>query len=43
MGAHPVYPGNRVMEATTDVGGNELTLTTAFGGIGLEVPVGGDW
>ncbi len=41
MGAYPVYPGNRVMETTTGVGGNELTLTTAFGVNGLEVPVSG--
>ncbi|WP_440717539.1 hypothetical protein [Gordonia oryzae] len=29
------------METTTGVGGNELTLTTAFGVNGLEVPVSG--
>ncbi|HCS56765.1 MAG TPA: hypothetical protein DIW80_05470 [Gordonia polyisoprenivorans] len=41
VGAHPVYPENRVIETVTGVGGNELTLTTAFGENGLEVPVGG--
>ncbi|MGC5249453.1 toxin glutamine deamidase domain-containing protein [Gordonia sp. DT219] len=41
VGTHPVYPEHRVFETTTGVGGNELTLITAVGENGLEVPVGG--